>query len=97
MVFDLSGRVATELRELVDDVFERLSGIDFVSARPTYTRLDLCQVAEHTLPLRGGLPKRVGRTRFDAADENVRRSTQQDNRIEALVEAALVGDRPRDI
>ena len=32
---DLSGRVTTEFRELGDDVCERLSGVDLVSARPT--------------------------------------------------------------
>lgn len=51
-------------------------------------------MTEHELPLRGGLPIRVGRPRLDAVDENVRRSTQQDNGVEAVIEAALVRDFP---
>jgi hypothetical protein len=95
--FALSGSVATKFGELVDDLYERLRGIDLVSAGPTYTWLHLGQVAEHELPLRWGLPIRIGRARLDATEENVRRSTQEDNRIEALVKAALVGDRAGDI
>ncbi len=90
----LSGRAATELRELSDDVCQRLRSVDLVRARPTQQRLNLCQVAQHELPLCRRLPIRVGRACLDAAEENVRRSTQQDNGIEAVVEATLVGDCP---
>jgi hypothetical protein len=35
LVVDLSRRLSTELRELVDDARERLCSVDLVRARPT--------------------------------------------------------------
>lgn len=47
MPVDLSGRLSTELHELLDDVLKRLRGIDLVTARLTQERFYLGQVAEN--------------------------------------------------
>ena len=69
---------------------ERLGGIDLVSARSTQQRFRVCQVLENELPLLGALAKSIRTPVLDTAENHIGRSAQQDDRIKARVEPALI-------
>jgi hypothetical protein len=81
-----------DLHKLIDDFGKRLRCVELVRARCTKERLDRSDVSEDQLPLEGGLAEVVSRTRLDPVEENVRGSAEQHDGVEAIVEAALIGD-----
>ena len=59
-------------------------------------RLDFCEVAQDPFALGVALAEVVRRSTGDALEDDVGRSAEQDDGIEALVERALVGDAAGD-
>lgn len=97
LVVDLSGRPSTEFCELVDDPRKRLGGVKLVCAGSPQTRLDFGQMAQDQFPLLTALAVDVGHPVLDAAAEDLSGSAQEHDRVEPVIEAALVRDRPRDV
>jgi hypothetical protein len=94
LLHDFSGTLSTEFCELVDDARERLGGVEFVGAGSPQKRLDVGQVAQDELPLSRALAVGLGGPALDAAEEHLGGSTQQGDRVEAIIEAALVETVP---
>ncbi len=90
---DSRGWPSGKLHQLSHDVGERLRGVDLVGACSPQDRFHLAEVPENQLALFWSLAIRVRRSLIDPAEEHFSGSAQEHDRIEAVIETALVRDR----
>src|SRR5690348_13405792 len=90
-----AGAYSGERGQPGDQRFDRLCRVELDRAGGSEERLDLGEVGEDPLALLGALAERVARARGDPLEQHLRGRAQQHDLVEAVVEAALVRDRPR--
>src|SRR3954471_15713945 len=83
--------------ERLDDLAERLRRVELVGAGGAEPRLERGQVGQDALALVLGLSEVVARPAADALEQHLGRRAEQDDRLEAVVEPALVRDAARDV
>jgi hypothetical protein len=88
---------APDFNELRNDIGDRLHRINLMGARGTKQRLNICNVAEDEGTLVSRLAVIVRRPGFETAKQLVHRRAQEDHRLEARVEAALIRDGSGDV
>src|SRR4051812_33913246 len=83
--------------ERLDDLRERPGGVELVRAGLAKPRLEGRQVGQDPLASGPGLAEVVGRAAADALEQHLGRRAEQHDRLEAVVEPALVRDAARDV
>src|ERR1700727_3007605 len=88
---DASGDVLlADLDQSRHHLADRSRGVDLMRTRRPQQRFDLREVAQDEFTFLGRLAVRIRRPAVDATQENLRRSTQEHNRVEPRIEATLV-------
>ena len=88
---------ACDFDQLRDDIIERLGRVDLMCARGTKQRLNLSDMTQDERALLSRLAVIVPGPRIDPAQEHVDRRTQEDDRVEARIEATLIRNRSGDV
>ena len=83
-----------DLDEAVHHLVKRARRVELVCAGGPQQRLDGADMRTDQLPLERGLAEVVRRARRDPVEENLGRSAEQHDGVEAVVETSLIRDRP---